>query len=360
MVDRNSFVPIYHQVATIIKDQIHSGQIKPGDKLPSESEMITHYKIGRLTVREALKQLVNDGYVEKVQGKGTFCKSFLGKKMNINIDVLLDMSDTYFIPNYVKSISEGLTKNNANFIISDTKDSDMEICSLIEKIIEKGSSGVILQPSHGLECTYAKIYESFRSLQDAGIPYIMIDSYYENINASYLVVDEIKGGRMAFDYLDKLNHKNIVVVYIGKNKDSMLRLKGFVERSKMLDKDKEKNIMLVDFDKEFDYSINRIMSGSNAPTALFCYNDETAINCIKKLRELNINVPEDVSILGFDDSLIAKNSVPPLSTIAHPKGIMGEYAVNALFDLINDKVNWPYIKIFEPVLVERDSCREIV
>ena len=357
MIDRNSFVPIYHQVAAIIRDQICSGQIQPGDKLPSESEMIAHYKIGRLTVREALKLLVNDGYVEKVQGKGTFCKSFPEKKMNINIDVLLDMSDTYFIPNYVKSISEGLTKNNANFIIGDTKDSDMEICSLIAKIIEKGSSGVILQPSHGLECTYTKISESFRSLRDAGIPYIMIDSYYENINASYLVVDEIKGGRMAYDYLDKLNHKNIAVVYVGKFKDSMLRLNGFVKRAKMLGKDKEKNITLIDIDKEFDNSIKRMMSGSNAPTALFCYNDETAINCMKKLRELNVNVPEDVSILGFDDSLIAQNAVPPLSTIAHPKGIMGEYAVNALFDLINGKVNWPYIKIFKPVLVERDSCK---
>ena len=359
MIDRNSFVPIYHQVATIIKDQIHIGQIKPGDKLPSESEMIAHYKIGRLTVREALKQLVNDGYVDKVQGKGTFCKNFSEKKATINIDVLLDMSDTYFIPNYVKSISEGLTKNNANFIISDTRDSDMEICSLIMKIIEKGSSGVILQPSHGLECTYTKIYESFRDLQDAGIPYIMIDSYYENINASYLVVDEIKGGRMAFDYFKKLNHKNLAVVYVGKYKDSMLRLNGFIERSKMLGNDQDINMILIDYEKEFDHSIKQIMRGSNAPTAIFCYNDETAINCMKKLRELNIHVPEQVSILGFDDSLIAKNSVPPLSTIAHPKGIMGEYAVNALFDLINDKINWPYIKVFEPVLVERESCKKI-
>lgn len=359
MIDRKSFVPIYHQLARILKEQINSGQIMIGDKLPSESEMIKYYAIGRLTVREALNQLVNENYIEKIQGKGTYCKQPPVKINKINVDVLLDMSDTYFIPNYIKSISEVLSNNNANFIISDTKDSDKEICTLIEKIIDKGSSGVILQPSHGLAYDYPIIQDAFSRLRHAGIPYVMIDSMYENINGSYLILDEKLGGAIAYDYLSSLNHKNMAVVYDGRYRDSMLRLNGFIERMRREDKDNLKNIILIDRNNDLEDNLEKVLSSDKIPTVLFCYNDETAIRCLKKLSAMKIKVPEQISILGFDDSILATNSTPALTTIAHPKGVMGEFAVNGLFDLINNKISWPFVKVFEPILVVRDSCKKI-
>lgn len=359
MIDRKSFVPIYHQLARILKEQINSGQIKPGEKLPSESEMIEYYGIGRLTIREALTHLVNENYIEKIQGKGTYCKQPPTKTNIINVDVLLDMSDTYFIPNYIKSISEALSNNNANFIINDTKDSDREICALIDKIVDKGSSGVILQPSHGLVCNFPIIQDAFNRLRRAGIPYVMIDSVYENTNASYLILDEKSGGVMAYEYLSSLNHKNIAVIYAGKYKDSMLRLNGFIERMRNEDKENTKSIAPIEINDALEDNLEKMLAIDKAPTALFCYNDETALRCLKKLNLMKIKVPEQISVLGFDDSLIASNSTPALTTIAHPKGVMGEFAVNGLFDLINNKINWPYVKVFEPVLVVRDSCKRI-
>ena len=359
IIDRKSLIPMYHQLAQILKEQIDSGIIHPGDKLPSESEMIAQYGIGRLTVRQALAQLAKDDYIEKIQGKGTYCKHPAHKTNAINIDVLLDMSDTYFIPYYVKSISEALSNNNANFIISDTKDSDAEICSLIDKITDRGSSGVILQPSHGLECDHATIHNAFNQLRNAGIPYVMIDSLYDNIDSSYLVLDEKMGGAIACDYLSGLNHKRIAIIYVGKYKDSMLRVNGFVEQMKSRGQDNLKNIRMVERDDTLEDNIAKLMANDKRPTAFFCYNDETALRCLKKLKALNINVPDQVSVLGFDDSLIATNSAPALTTIAHPKGLMGKSAVDGLFDLINHKTNGPYIKVFDPVLIIRDSCKKI-
>lgn len=359
MIDRKSFVPIYQQLAIILKEQINSGQIKPGEKLPSESEMIEYYRIGRLTVREALTQLVNENYVEKIQGKGTYCKQPPIKTNTINVDVMLDMSDTYFIPYYIKSISEALSNNNANFIISDTKDSDTEICTMIDRVINKGSAGVILQPSHGLEYNLPIIQEAFNRLRHAGIPYVMIDSVYENINASYLILDERLGGMLAYDFLNSLNHKNIAVVYSRKYKDSMLRLNGFVDRMRSEDKYNSQSITLIEINDQLEDNLEKTLAIDKAPTALFCYNDETALRCLKKLNIMDIKVPEQISVLGFDDSLIASNSTPALTTIAHPKEIMGEFAVKGLFDLINGKIIWPYVKVFEPALVVRDSCKKI-
>ena len=100
--------PVYMQIADMIREQIETGEIKPGDKLMSENEMTKAYGVARLTVREALGVLVNEGFLEKKHGKGTFCKM---SRRGLSIDVLLDMNDFYFIPYYVRSISAVLDKN---------------------------------------------------------------------------------------------------------------------------------------------------------------------------------------------------------------------------------------------------------
>lgn len=73
MIDRKSFEPMYQQIKRDIEQQILSGQIKIGDKLMSETEMLEHYHVARMTVRAALTELVNNGCLAKERGRGTFC-----------------------------------------------------------------------------------------------------------------------------------------------------------------------------------------------------------------------------------------------------------------------------------------------
>lgn len=72
MINKSSPVPIYYQLEEIIKDLIEKGELKPGDSLPAEREYAEQFQISRMTVRQALNELVNDGYLYRVKGKGTF------------------------------------------------------------------------------------------------------------------------------------------------------------------------------------------------------------------------------------------------------------------------------------------------
>lgn len=353
MLDRNSYVPLYCQLADELQAKIEAGEILPGDKLPSESEMIQQYNIGRPTVRMALSQLVNKGYLEKVHGRGTYCKASHVNEERLNIDVILDMADTYFIPYYMKSISEVLTENKCNFIVSDSKNSTEEICSLLHKIIEKGTSGVILQPSHLCEEVPQALHDCFRMYRNAGIPYLMIDCVYEGIETSYTILDEYKGGCLAANYLHSLGHRKILTVYIEKFKDSILRLNGF--RSVCEEQAVEQPILLPYRKERFAEDLMDILKAQK-PTAVFCYNDDVAVECIRILRENGLLVPEDISVLGFDDSVLVGASVPPLTTILHPKQIMGELAARVILELIHKNRPWPYTNLFSPSLVQRDSC----
>lgn len=72
MIDKQSPIPIYYQIEEQIKKAIQEGQLKPGDALPSEREMTKKYAISRMTVRQAMNNLVNEGYLYRQKGKGTF------------------------------------------------------------------------------------------------------------------------------------------------------------------------------------------------------------------------------------------------------------------------------------------------
>lgn len=354
MLDRNRYMPLYCQLEEEILRQIETGEIKPGDKLPSESEMIQQYNIGRPTIRMALSQLVNKGYLEKKHGKGTFCKTAKLDGEELNINVILDMGDTYFIPYYMRSISKVLTACKCNFIVSDSKNSSEEICRLLKSILSKGTSGVILQPSHNNENVTQELEECFQMYRNAGVPCLMIDCAYNIPDASYMMLDEHHGGNMAGQYLQGLGHTKALAVYMKEYKDSILRLEGFCHAYESVGKEMP---ILLPYNKDaFEEELMEMLA-EQKPTAIFCYNDEVAVECIRILRAHNISVPDTVSVMGFDDSVLAASCVPPLTTILHPKQELGEMAAKVLLELIHKKRPWPYVNLVSPSLVIRESCK---
>lgn len=72
MINKNSPIPLYYQLQELIKDLIEKGELKPGDTIPPEREYAQKFQISRMTARQAFTQLVNDGYLHRIQGKGTF------------------------------------------------------------------------------------------------------------------------------------------------------------------------------------------------------------------------------------------------------------------------------------------------
>jgi len=352
MIDRNSPLPLYYQLAEHIKSQVESGAIKPGDKLPSESEMIELYGIGRLTIRQALSQLVNAGYLHKVHGKGTFCRETAAQGSRVNIDVILDMSFTYFTPYLIKGISHVLSANNCNFIIHDSKHDSLVIGDLLIGILGKGTSGLILQPSRITGEVSESLRHSFMQLRGAGIPYIMIDSVYEGVDTSYIILDDYKGGCLGARYFAELGHRHMGVVYMDDYKDSLLRRSGFAKTCEIMGLPKPVAIL---YESGFVDKLYEAVRHDRI-TALFCYNDQVALECISHLKAYGLAIPGNISVLGFDDSIIATATSPQLSTIAHPKQVMGEQAAGALLELIKKNRLWPYTSVFDPILIRRGSC----
>ena len=92
---------------------------------------------------------------------------------------------------------------------------------------------------------------------------------------------------------------------------------------------------------------------------MVCYNDQVAIMVLEALRDEKIKVPEEFSLISFDDSSLAVASEVKLSSIKHPKAAMGRQAARLILDMIESKVIKPY-QVYQPELVLRSSCRALL
>ena len=101
-----------------------------------------------------------------------------------------------------------------------------------------------------------------------------------------------------------------------------------------------------------------LIKRTDRPTAIFAYNDQIALKAIEAIRDEGLSVPEDISIVGYDDSSLAVASEIRLTTIRHPKDEMGEHVARTMIDMIEGKVENPSF-VYSPELVVRSSCSPV-
>ena len=338
-IDRDVTTPLHLQLAQILREDICSGRIRPGDKLMSESEMVKRYGIARLTVREALNHLVNEGLVEKQHGRGSFCKQAVVAK---SIDVLLDMSESYFVPYYMQSISAVLEANHANLIAGDTKNDNEEILRKLHMILKRGTDGVILQgcPKRNMDLTaLSAVLDQFSR---AKIPVMIIDYDYCVPEACCAVMDERMVGKLAAQYFITNGHRNTAAVCIPGDGLSEERFFGFQREIKQC----------IRIDVQADLKELLVDAVQKGITGLFCYNDTVAKQCLDLLQDCGFSVPEDVSIISVDDTMLARFC--NLTSVVHPKQLLGRYAAEEILRSIHPKG-----QVFEPVLAERTSVKKL-
>ncbi len=348
MIKRNSSVPLYVQLADTIREQIKTGQIKIGDMLPSENEMIRLYGVARLTVREALSILVNEGLLEKRHGKGTFCRADLNTKKS-RVDIFLNLAEVDFIPYYLRSICEVLESENVNVVMADTKNDDDVITGLIENAMLDKTDGIIFQPSNLSENAPDSLLSALSRLTSCGIPYVMIDTFYKNLPESYVVMDELQAGKISADYFTSLGIKNPCAVSYPKRTDSKERLNGFLSSFG------EKTHVL-EYAEDFSEKLSLLIEKENID-GIFCFNDSVAKKCYDILSSLNVRIPDDISVISVDDTVVASTLSPTLTSVIHPKENLGRDAARAILSMISKSLEWPYKKVFQPSLAIRRSTK---
>ncbi|RWA78619.1 LacI family DNA-binding transcriptional regulator [Mesorhizobium sp.] len=202
---------------------------------------------------------------------------------------------------------------------------------------------------------HARVFASL----SAAVPAVLLDREIHSVHVDSVLVDHDHGGYLAGRYLVGLGHKKIGV--IGGPRDSSsspARVRGFVRALEEAGLDLPAS-SVVDSDYHFAggrLAMERLMGQAPDITAVFACNDLMAMGAIIALRSRGLHVPDDMSLVGFDDIPYAVTTWPPLTTIAQPVEKIGTRAVSLLLERLGEPTAPSRREVLAPVLVERESC----
>lgn len=232
--------------------------------------------------------------------------------------------------------------------------SDMQKSQTLSKLYqEKQIDGAFIM---GLKLTD----EYYKELNEFQYPCVLYDIYINNPNVGCIGVDNVKGAFMAVEHLIKLGHKRIAM--INGHKDAFVsfeRLDGYFLALNRYNIPIDKELIVyADFsDRGGERAAEELIKTHKDITAIFCASDLMAIGAMNALNNLGYSVPDDISIVGFDDLYLAQLTNPKLTTIRQDTAIIGESAANVLINMISGQRIGRVI--IQPELIIRESTKNI-
>ncbi len=197
-------------------------------------------------------------------------------------------------------------------------------------------------------------------LREQNFPYVLIDQADDKENSSIVEATNWQGAYEATRYLYQLGHTRIAFIAGALVVRSAVdRLRGYI--AALADCDiplKEEWIIEGDYQQQTGYETTKslLQSVDPPPTAIFASNDLSAFGAMDAAREYGLRIPDDISIIGFDDIPQASLGYPKLTTIRQPLEQMGQVAVKMLLEQIEDRSRPPQCVTLATQLVIRDSC----
>ncbi len=211
-------------------------------------------------------------------------------------------------------------------------------------------------------CTNPKDKETLE-LIESDFPIVVIDM--SNKNISSVSSDNLKGCYLAINYLYNLGHRKIAHITGTSDLDNWansIRQSGYIKEMKKLNLEVKDEYIVdgINFDVSGGYeAMKKLLALKDRPTAVFAACDKIAIGAINAIKDEGLSVPEDISIIGFDDIEIAQYLTPRLTTIRQNCNLIGNTAADLLVEQINKKTKLTINKIIPVEFIERDSCRKI-
>lgn len=349
----------YYKLIEYLRDEMLSGRIMPGEKIPSENTLAEKFSYSRHTIRKSISMLVNEGLLYTEQGRGTFSSGALRKSRDSrNIGVITTYISEYIFPQVINGIDEILSQNGYSIILKNTGNDCSKEASCLKDIIGKDIAGLIIEPTRS--AVFNQNDKIYNTLDQYGIPYVFIHGYYEQLGQKPSVILDDAGGLYELVmHLTSTGHRNICGIFKADDIQGLNRHKGYVKAlsDSGLNYDPEKVIWYHTEDRSTKpyAAIQSLFSKNFALDAVACYNDEIACKMIDFLKHKGYRVPEDISVTGFDDSYLSTANSIKLTTARHPKEELGREAASLILDLISGTQPRQILKIIKPEIILRNS-----
>ncbi|NMB42922.1 MAG: substrate-binding domain-containing protein [Clostridiales bacterium] len=347
-----------------IRGNINNGAFPPGTKIPSEKELALKFGYSRQTVRYAIGRLASEGILIKERGKGTFVQDNKTKNTRSatnRIGVITTYLDDYIFPCIIQGIEGVLTEKGYTLSLGITYNNSLNEEQCLLQILESGVDGIIIE---GTKSALPNRNEDlFKNIKKHGIPLVFINGFYSGFNNSYVVMNDVEAGGMITEELINKGHIEIGGIFKSDDMQGIKRFEGMIQMAK------KHNIAINDRsilwytteDKEYLFNGKMdqyILDRFDNCTGVVCYNDEIASKFIEILKRNHLKVKDDISVVSFDNSFLAKNTLYNLTSIDYPSKQIGITAAKVLLKMIENPLYEKKIKL-KPSIIIRDSVKTL-
>ena len=324
----------YQAVKNYIKVKIKNGEYLPEEKLPNENEISKTLDVSSITVKKAMMELVNEGIIYRIKGKGSYIKDLHAipkpnsKKLVAFILSCQDVNDSSFMKIMI-GMQRCLSPSGYSLIIENPGDDPEKELQIIKQLIDNQVEAFIIYSANP-----EKSVGNYVFLRKKNIPFVLMDRWTGYFPANSVSCNNHDGAFSAVEYLIELQHKKIGFVadnfYLSSEKE---RFEGYCDAMHFASLKVKDSLFFTDTSVDYDRMIDSIKS--KEITALFAVNDRRGLELINALTDRGVNIPVDVSIIGFDDYETSRLARVPLSTVRQHFEEEGYYAAQILLDSIS-------------------------
>ena len=325
--------------------------VKTGLSITTVSRILNgkaeQYRIGNTSHQKVLKAAKELNYVPNL-----FAANLRTGKSN-TIALIIPSLNNPFFSDIASTINAEARKYGYVTMISDS-DEDLEIEKMeLQQIVSRNIEGLIIVPCGNQS-------EHIKRLYDQGLPVICIDRYFEDLDIPFVSTDNYDGAFNATKHLIENGHTSIACIQgVQQSTPNRLRVSGFIDA---MEKEGLKNYTVVgdDFSVQNGYlETIMLMQQHERPTAIFTLSNTIAMGCMKAIKENNIRIPEDISLITFDDHIYLDYLATPLSCIAQSVTDIGKIAIKFLFARIENKDIKVKQVLLKPEMKFRESVKRL-
>jgi GntR family transcriptional regulator of arabinose operon len=358
-------IPLYIQLRTFILEQIQQHRWQSGNRLPSENELAKQFGVSRITVKNAVKTLVQEGLIYRVQGRGSFVAApgtgeptLISTESSNNslplIAYLMPWLRNGFTANLLSGVEEEISKSGFNVLFYKTHDSQQLEKELIHQVIQLGVKGIIIFPVEG-----EHFNEELVQLTLSRFPIVLIDREMRGIAANSVCSDHSGGAYAATKHLIEQGHRQIA--FIGSSKRGTMSVE---ERILGYEKALSDHGLPIHHSHRLLHAeandIEDFLREHNEITAVFAENSGTGNHIIKIANTLSKSIPERLSLVFFDDYEYSEMSRIQPTVVVQQEEEIGKEAARLLLSLINNPMQEQKKIVLPSHLTVRQSTKPIL
>ena len=356
----------YQKLYNWCRTLITSGVIKNKDKFPSENILQKKFGYSRQTVRTALNQLEEDGLIVRVKGSGTYV-SYENKnedKEKLRVGLILSYFSDYLFPRVYDGIESVMTEKGYEIDVAVTKNRLNDEAMYLEGLLSSNLSGLIIEGTRSsFPNPNIRLYNEIRK---RNIPTLFIHNHYPNQKFDSVEMSDARAGYEAAKILIQNGHRRIGGIFKYDDMQGMERYKGFIEclsdYGVKFDDDWIRWYSTKDMEEKLSKKgLMRMYRRTKDCTAMILYNDEVAEHYMEFLEDRGLKVPDDMSLISFDDAELAQSGDVKVLSVVHPKYNLGRVTARNLLRMMEDP-DWQkknYSHRFPVTFNDGNSVRDI-